>query len=293
MSRPKVEKLSKAVVRFTYDIQTQEYRKVYFLSDVHIDNPHCNREKFISHLKKAKAENAIVFIFGDLFCLMNGRYDPRRSKSGIRPEYNRENYLDLVINDTAKILGPYADIIGLISEGNHESNVSKRLETNVLDRLIERINVVEGSNIQRGRYQGFILLRFKANQRSISVVKIYYHHGKWGGVVSKGTQSVARYSSFVPQADIVVTGHTHDSWIVKQPRLLLKSNFELEVKDQVHLKTGTYKEEFVDSQGWAVEKIVVPKSLSFWKAKFTAIKASNLRVDKEFISFELAYYNTP
>lgn len=35
----------------------------------------------------------------------------------------------------------------------------------------------------------------------------------------------------------------------------------IENKEQLHIKSGTYKEEFVKGKGWATEKIVMPKRL--------------------------------
>jgi hypothetical protein len=36
---------------------------------------------------------------------------------------------------------------------------------------------------------------------------------------------------------------------------------KVEVRNQWHIKTGTYKEEFENGKGWAVEKIGMPKYL--------------------------------
>jgi hypothetical protein len=58
------------------------------------------------------------------------------------------------------------------------------------------------------------------------------------------------------------SGHTHDGWILAQPRLRISASRQrVEVVNQMHVKTGTYKEEFADGKGWAVERIAVPKFL--------------------------------
>lgn len=57
-----------------------------------------------NHLEEAKKRNALIIVNGDLLCLMNGNYDPRRAKSAVLPEHNGDNYLDLVIQDTAEKL---------------------------------------------------------------------------------------------------------------------------------------------------------------------------------------------
>ena len=78
------------------------------ISDVHFDNPKCKRDLFFKHLDKAKEKNAGVLCFGDFFCLMQGKYDPRRNKKAVRPEHNKDNYVDAVFSDTAAKIAPWA-----------------------------------------------------------------------------------------------------------------------------------------------------------------------------------------
>ena len=40
------------------------------------------------------------------------------------------------------------------------------------------------------------------------------------------------------------------------------------MEPQLHIKTGTYKEEFAAGIGWAVERITMPKSLGSWWLNF-------------------------
>lgn len=241
-------------------------------SDVHFDNPKCDRELYFKHLEQAKQRNAGVFCFGDMFCLMQSRNDRRGSKSNVRPEHNTDNYFDAVITDTAEHLKPYAENLVLFSDGNHETAVLKNMETNPLERFTAAINYQYGGNLIHAGYQGFVDFVFEYDSDSGGKIRrktLFFHHGKWGGVVSKGTQSVARYSSMVPQADIVVTGHTHDSWLLVQPQLCKKHNGETYIKEQIHVKSGTYKEEFNREGGWAIEKIVLPKTLGGWWLHFS------------------------
>lgn len=248
--------------RFDLEIPSLKEKKYLFtISDLHYDNPKCNRKLLHEHLDEALEANAMIAITGDLFCLMQGKYDPRGSKSDIRPEHNKSNYLDMVINDTAEKFVKYAKNIILISRGNHETSVSKRSETDIMERFVERLNLLAGSNIQIGNYTGYYTLSFTNNNRT-HTVDVGYSHGNWGGVITKGTLSVVRYASYMPDCDIMFSGHTHDGWIVTHPRL--RKNYSkktVEVQNQWHVKTGTYKEEFAEGKGWAVERIAMPKYL--------------------------------
>jgi hypothetical protein len=89
-------------------------------SDVHWDNPHCDRKKLKKHLDLAMQRNAPVLDFGDFFCAMQGKYDKRSSKNDIRPEHQNGNYLDSLVNTAHDYLKTYAKLITLRGNGNHE-----------------------------------------------------------------------------------------------------------------------------------------------------------------------------
>lgn len=244
-----------------------KFEKEFLLtSDWHFDNPKTNRALLFEHLNEAVKRDAYIIINGDLLCLMQGKYDPRKNKSAILPEHNGDNYLDLVINDTANKLLPYAKNILQINTGNHESSVSGRSETDVLMRLVERINTLANTNIQLGGYMGYININFHTSSGHNRVVNIAYDHGHWGGVITKGALAVSRHASIFPDADVIISGHTHDGWIMTHNRYIMNQYKGIvEVKKQWHIKTGTYKEEFDKGIGWAVEKIGMPKHLgSCW-----------------------------
>ena len=67
---------------------------IAMLSDIHWDNPKCNRKLLKYDLDYCLKESIPIMINGDMFCLMQGRGDNRRNKSDIRPEHNNAKYLD-------------------------------------------------------------------------------------------------------------------------------------------------------------------------------------------------------
>lgn len=89
-------------------------------ADQHWDNPDSDRDMFLRHLKEAKEKGRKVFIFGDFFCAMQGKYDKRADKSKVRPEHNNSKYLDSLVNTAAEWLMPYREQIAVIGYGNHE-----------------------------------------------------------------------------------------------------------------------------------------------------------------------------
>src|SRR5688572_11399081 len=61
-------------------------------SDVHWDNPHCDRKLFYKHLKQAQERDAAILDNGDFFCAMQGKWDKRANKSDLRPEHQSGDY---------------------------------------------------------------------------------------------------------------------------------------------------------------------------------------------------------
>ena len=248
--------------RFQFECNNKDNLKLFVCSDLHFDNPKCNRKLLFKHWDKALEVGAKIVITGDLFCLMQGMYDPRKNKSAIRPEHNGDNYLDLVINDTCEQFLKYAKNILFISEGNHESSVSRRSETAIMERFVERLNAMAGTKIQTGPYTGLYTLGFTYGGGRNRSLNVGYCHGLWGGIITKGALSVVRMASLMPDADVVFSGHTHDGWIMTHPRYRFnRDQKKATIENQWHIKTGTYKEEFVKGSGWAAERIGMPKYL--------------------------------
>lgn len=257
---------------------------ILHISDVHFDNLHCDRKLLKKHLDRIVELDGYIAIYGDLFCLMQGKYDPRSSKQAIRSEHIGGNYIELVIQDACKFFAPYASRILMMSKGNHETSVSSRMEFDILKYFVEKLNRETGSDIILGQYGGYYSGTITISKNNRVGFNVGYHHGAWGGIISKGTQSIARYGLIYPSADIFFSGHTHDSWVVPQPRFVLnQASKKLETKIQWHVKTGTYKDEFSAQEGWAVEKIVMPKYLGGVIQKTKVItKSELLNLNHEF-----------
>lgn len=244
-------------------IRTSETKTIRFLltSDWHYDNPHCERNSIYKHLDELGPDGH-AFIFGDLYCLMEGKGDPRGSKN-ILPAHLGPNYVQKVVEESVMSLLPYKDRIRMVSYGNHETKVMKYKEIDVIQMFCTLFNA-SGGNVFRGGYGGIVHIssQHQAGGSSKSVT-IGYHHGKWGGVQTKGVLGVGRYSAVFPDCDIIVSGHTHDHWLMELPRYRYsQSSDSMYVDTQLHLKTGTYKQEFSgEMTGWAVETIVMPKNV--------------------------------
>jgi hypothetical protein len=236
--------------------------RIAMLSDLHWDNPHCDRDMLKRHLDYCLAENIPVMINGDLFCCMQGRSDRRSSKSDIRPEHNNARYLDSIIETAVEWFLPYAHIIKLIGYGNHETAIIKWQETDILQRFVDLLNYKAGSNIHTGGYGGWLVVRQSSNKNNTTSfsTKIKYFHGSGGGgIVTKGAINLTRALETYENFDVFSMGHIHENSCRNDVRDTLEqhpnSGYTLKQK-QLHLMlTGTYKEEYGDgSKGWHVER---------------------------------------
>ena len=217
------------------------------VSDVHFDNKHCDRKLLKRHFDEAVAKDARIFIFGDFFDCMGGKYDHRSTKADIRPEYQRSDYFDALVEDAAKWLEPYKGHIALISDGNHETSVTLRHEINLLDRLAEKLGGVE-----RGKYSGFVRFKFdRVSQRSSKI--LYYSHGSGGNSpVTLGVIASNRRQEMI-HADYFVTGHLHSEWEVPRTQTRLNEQNNIEVHKCFHWQLGTYEQTHMEG-GWADHK---------------------------------------
>lgn len=237
-------------------------QKVLLISDVHWDNPKCDWGLLKKHLDQAKAMNAKVLFNGDTFCLMQGKYDPRKNKSDIRPEHNVNRYLDAIVDTAVEFFKPYADCIELFGYGNHETNIVHRQETDVLQRFVNVLNHEAKTNIVLGGYGGWVIFK-GGSSTSIKSYKIKYFHGAGGGApVTKGNIQHNRMSTYVQGADLIWQGHVHNDYETTYQIEYLDNHNRIKQKPVLMVRTSTYKEEYKDgSGGWHVERGAPPKPL--------------------------------
>lgn len=239
-------------------------KKVLLISDVHWDNPKCDRGLLKRHLDQAKEIGADILLNGDTFCLMQGAYDPRKSKSDIRPEHNKNNYLDAVVADAVDWFSPYADLIKVVGYGNHETAILKRQETDVIERFVFGLNSKNNTQVEVGGYGGWIVYSFKRdNGEGSCAYKIKYFHGSGGGgPVTKGVIQYNRMSTMVEGADMIWMGHVHEDHELTYTVERINESHKVHLRDILMVRTATYKEEYNDGKGgWHVERGGTPKPL--------------------------------
>jgi len=281
MKKPafKLDPKSRTVVNVDFKLRSGEEQWFLLSSDRHWDNPKSDQAMQKKHLEQAKELGAGIIDIGDLFCAMQGKYDPRGTKQDIRKEHLRGDYLDSLIETSAEFFRPYAQNFVLIGQGNHESSILKRLETDLTTRLVERLNTLEKSRIHRGGFSGWVVFRGCLSGNDVHTRRLFFHHGYGGDApVTKGVIQTSRMAVYLPDADFVATGHTHNEWQFPIARTRISPKGRTYFDEQVHVKIPSYKQDFGDGfAGWDIERGAPPKPTGAVWLRFWNDAGANLR----------------
>jgi hypothetical protein len=198
---------------------------------------------------------------------MQGRMDKRADQDQMLPELRavgKLKYSDAMVDYAAKFYEPYAENWILLALGNHERSYNERAETNLSERLAERLKS-RGSQVQVGGYQGWVRFCFTIRANTCVTTRLRYTHGYGGGgPVTRDTIQAQRQLAMLGNADIIVSSHTHDQWYMVARQELLDHNGKPKLVDVDCIKCGTYKCEYTPGVGWAASKGMPPKPQGAW-----------------------------
>lgn len=261
------------LIDFIEPVPIGETVSILFQSDEHFDNIHTNQDLIREHLKQAVELGAPVCKLGDQLCLMQGKTDGRASKGDLRPEHKVPNYIDAVVNSYATFHKFAAPNIALIADGNHEIAVRERLETNVTERIGEQLRQA-GSNLHVGGIAGWILVRIWVTSTTKTIVPIFYHHGHGGGGMGRGTGHANQRALYLPDAQVVMSGHIHEETVQTICRDRINTATGRKYLDRsVHCVCGTYKQEYrPEESGYHCKNGRPPKPVSGTWLDLTVVK---------------------
>jgi hypothetical protein len=273
------------VSRNVHAVYCEKEIKLLLLSDLHWDNPKCDRVLLKNHLDEAVKRDAKIILNGDTFCMMQGKYDPRRSKKDILPEHNKANYIDAVIQDAVNWFAPYKDHILVVGYGNHETAILKALETDPIQRFVDLFNTTHGAEIHAGGYGGVVDFKFQlsAEGHRRKWTLRYYHGFGGGGIVTKGVIQDQRMMSFMEGYDCIWQGHVHELYHHINPVEVYDSHQKkIKIRDVHQIRTSSYKEEYEDGfAGFHIERGRPPKPLgAMWLTLSTSF--ADTKVIPEF-----------
>lgn len=248
------------VVRMDEDVSAGWEQWFLLRSDAHHDSLHADHRLEKRHLDEAVRRGAGIIDCGDLFCAMQGKWDRRADQEHMRHELRGNNYVDALVRYNTEFYRPYAHHFIQVSMGNHEAAILRHHQTNLTERFAERLNAIEGSNIVVGSYAGWVRFRTALRRKKRKTFNLKYHHGYGGGgPVTKGTIQANRMATYLPDADIVVTGHVHEDWQITYCRDRISDRDVPYIDEQVHIKLAGYKEEYLCGNGYHIEGGRPPK----------------------------------
>lgn len=259
------------------------------ISDLHLESGKFNRKYFDIIMRRARENNCRVRIIGDVFDLMQGRHDKRGSKhdeNGLVKKWKTE-YSNAVVKEGEDVLGPYADLIDLITYGNHETKYMLNNEHDVLKNMVEFLNIRFKSNILLGAYHGWCKERFlwhhNGNFLASNTINMKYYHSRGSySRMTKGINGHVFMSADYPDADIIVTGDNHSLLIHDYPQERITEKGEVYFRKQYHIGLPSFKEDYSKSGfGWAVEKHLGPRTLGGVFVKYRCIKSNGFEIDYE------------
>ena len=266
-------------IRFKFKGQSDK-KHILVLSDLHFDNPHCDREKLKEDLDKALELDAAILVFGDFFCAMMGAWDPRRTRgvSAVRPEDDHPNYLDKLVENAVKWWKPYAKNLAVVCPGHHEPAILKRHEVDRIDRFTTMLRIAEPDcNVSAGGYGNYLRVFGRMHKNTKNSFTIYSHHGYGsGGAFSAQITAFQKYL-VQNEADVYICGHIHKKMTFPIMRTYLNPKKKVVSKKIDFIRSGTYKDEHGDGAiGWSVEKGMGPRPMGGYWIQLMMQRNSNI-----------------
>jgi hypothetical protein len=228
------------------------------------------------HLKQAIERGAVTCDLGDALDLMGGKFDPRSYKGSVRSEHMVPNYFDAVVNDYAEWLQPYANSFAVMAQGNHETKMTEKHEFCPTERVVTLLNS-RGANVFNGAYAGWVQFNFKRRDGvTCREINLHYHHGHSSGKSASNLSAQRERLRTHPDADVIVTGHAHNSWSDIAARYRISQNGQSYQDKVLLLGCPSYKDDTgCEDYGWAVEKGFEPKALGAWWIRFSYVRETD------------------
>lgn len=256
-----------ATLRLEKFASVTDERWILLQSDEHADNAHSDLPLIRRHMEQAAERGAPVLKFGDTVCAMQGRWDKRADPMQLREELRGGNYLDLLVKYHSDLYSPYAKNLAGIGLGNHETSIQKYHQTDLTERLVDRLRQA-GSPVQKLGYTGFVRLVCHYGN-TVRTILLHFHHGSGGGgEVTRGMIDWNRTRGMYI-ADVYYAGHIHRRNMDENVIVTVSPKGVCERRHQLMLRGGCYKHED-GAEGWHVEKGRAARPVGGWWLKITA-----------------------
>jgi predicted phosphodiesterase len=225
--------------------------KLMMMSDLHIGALHNDYKRIEQDLKRAKDEDALIAINGDIFDMILPGDRKRYRSNNLHPRMYEagDDMIGESIRWAIEILEPYRDRIIMIGDGNHDDSVARFHHIEPVKQLVIMLNGKNGK-IKYGGYHGWIHFTiFRGEDRGHYVIN--YHHGAGGAApVTKGAIVFSRANMWIEGADAIWRGHTHTLQAGRDAKIgynVMARTPESRIKHRTVLtvRTGSYMDTYV------------------------------------------------
>lgn len=227
------------------------------MSDLHIGASTTDHAAIVADLERARTHGDRIVLNGDVFEAITPR-DIRYRPSGIHPRlHGRDDLLDAVLEWAEELLSPYADLIDVIGEGNHETKITEKYGLDLNRQLLHRLNQYASHTIRPGGYQGWVVYRFAGTKR---VVKIAYWHGSGGGSSrSSCIKALEKMMTVMVGGTVYTTGHHHHRLAHDYSHVHCLTSGQVETHSVMAVMSGSYMRSYAGSQGnYVSDKLLSP-----------------------------------
>lgn len=226
--------------------------KIYPFFDVHLGSPKCDIKKLLEDVKTVEKDP-------DAYAILGGDLINNSTTASVGDTYAEDltpmEQMKLAINTFSPIKDK---IIGIVS-GNHEARSYKADGIDLTYFLANEFKVTE-------RYDPTACLLFVRFGNCNNVHKggahttnkicytIYFAHGtgQGGKFVSSKALGLQRRADIIPDADIVITGHTHAPITFKECHYDINyGNSSVKLKETTFVNTSSYvlHEQYAENMG--------------------------------------------
>jgi predicted phosphodiesterase len=257
-----------SVPSITRSLTRSEVGRIMFLGDLHLDSNYTNRKALKRALDQAVAEDAPIVILGDVFDAMQSKGDRRASKAALVRQYHgRDDYLNAMLEDAEEFLRPYARHVWIMLHGNHDADMVKYHETDLLRLLSVSLNR-DGASIATPGYQTHVAIKPRiSTSKYADLVLGWVTHGSGGSSpVTGGVIGASRRAVYIPQADFFVSGHLHRPFDFPTGQVRVSQAGHVYKQRVRHVQVGAWKDESVNDPTWANQKGMQPMPVgpAFW-----------------------------
>ena len=181
--------------------------------------------------------------------------------------YGRDDYLNAMLEDAESFLAPYAKHVWIMLHGNHDADMVKYHETDLVRLLAVSLNR-SGASIATPGYQTHIAIKPRISTSKYGELVIgYITHGSGGSAPQTGgVLNASRRAAWVPQADFFVSGHLHRPFDFSTGQVRVSQSGRVFKQWVDHVQVGAWKDESSSAASWANMKGMPPSPVgpAYW-----------------------------